>query len=87
MYRNHRIQSTQLKNTNKLQGPSEDASINLGREKKAITGGQEERRNRHEEVDREGTRGTGSHIGAWNSTEALRAHSSLWWLETPWAVP
>ena len=37
-----RIQSTELKKANKLKGPSEDASILLGRGKKAITG---ERRN------------------------------------------
>jgi hypothetical protein len=34
-----RIQSTELKKVNKLKSPSEDASIPLGREKKAITGG------------------------------------------------
>ena len=31
------IQSTELKKVNKPKGPSEDASISLGREKKAIT--------------------------------------------------
>ena len=35
MYRIPRIQSTELKKVNKLKGPSEDASIPLGREKKA----------------------------------------------------
>ena len=35
MYRIPRIQSTELKKVSKLKGPSEDASIPLGREKKA----------------------------------------------------
>jgi hypothetical protein len=33
------MQSTELKKFNKLKGPSENASIPLGREKKAITRG------------------------------------------------
>ena len=33
-----RIQSTELKKSHKLRGPSEDASITFGREKKAIVG-------------------------------------------------
>jgi hypothetical protein len=37
-YKIPRIQSTELKKVNKLNGPSEDASIPLGREKKIITG-------------------------------------------------
>ena len=37
-YRIPRIQSTELKNFNKLKSPSEDASIPFGREKKAFTG-------------------------------------------------
>jgi hypothetical protein len=36
-YRIPRIQSTQLKKFNKPRGPREDASISLGRRKKAIT--------------------------------------------------
>ena len=40
-YRILRIQSTELKKANKLKGPSEDASIPLGKEKKAITGTEE----------------------------------------------
>ena len=32
-----KIQSTELKKVNKLKGPSEDTSVPLGREKKAIT--------------------------------------------------
>jgi hypothetical protein len=34
-----KIESTELKKFNKLKGPSEDASVPLGREKKAITNG------------------------------------------------
>jgi hypothetical protein len=37
-YRIPRIQSTELKKVNKPKGPSEDAIIPLGREKKAIMG-------------------------------------------------
>jgi hypothetical protein len=37
-YRTPRTQSLELKNVNNLKGPSEDASIPLGREKKAIIG-------------------------------------------------
>jgi hypothetical protein len=36
----HKIQSTEFKRFNKLKGPSEDASVPLGREKKAITNGE-----------------------------------------------
>jgi hypothetical protein len=36
-YRIPKIQSTVLKKVNKLKGPSEDTSVPLGREKKAIT--------------------------------------------------
>ena len=35
-----KIQSTELKKVNKLKCPSEDASVPLGREKKAITSGE-----------------------------------------------
>jgi hypothetical protein len=38
MYRIPKIQSTELKKANSAKGPSEDTSIPLGREKKAITG-------------------------------------------------
>jgi hypothetical protein len=38
-YRIPKIQSTELKKANKLKCPSEDASVLLGREKKAITSG------------------------------------------------
>ena len=41
-YRIHKIQSTELKKVNKLKCPSEDASVPLGREKKAITSGEGE---------------------------------------------
>jgi hypothetical protein len=37
MYRIPKIQSTELKKLNKRKCPSEDASVPLGREKKAIT--------------------------------------------------
>ena len=37
MYRIPKIKSTELKNINKLKGPSDDAPIPLGKEKKAIT--------------------------------------------------
>jgi hypothetical protein len=37
-YRIPRIKSTELKKVNKLKDPSDDASVLLGREKKAITG-------------------------------------------------
>ena len=40
-YRIPKIQSTELKKVNKLKCPSEDASVPLGREKKAITSGGE----------------------------------------------
>ena len=39
-YRRPKIQSTELKNLNKLKCPSEDASVPLGKEKKAITNGE-----------------------------------------------
>ena len=42
-YRIPKIQSTELKKVNKLKGPSEDASVPFGREKKAITSGEGER--------------------------------------------
>jgi hypothetical protein len=38
MYRIPRIQSTELKTINKLKGPSENASITLGRKKETIMG-------------------------------------------------
>jgi hypothetical protein len=38
-YRIPRIQSTELKKINKQKGPSEGASISLGREKEIIMGG------------------------------------------------
>jgi hypothetical protein len=38
-YRIPKIQSTELKKTNKLNCPNENASIPLGREKKAISSG------------------------------------------------
>jgi hypothetical protein len=38
-YRIHKITSTEFKRVNKLKCPSEDASVPLGRGKKAITSG------------------------------------------------
>jgi hypothetical protein len=43
IYRITRIQSTELKKVKKQKGPSEDTSIPLGREKKAIIGAKEGR--------------------------------------------
>ena len=40
MYRIPKIPSTELKKVNKLKCPSEEASVPLGREKKAITSGE-----------------------------------------------
>jgi hypothetical protein len=67
------IQCIELKKFNKIKGTSEDASIPLGREKKAITG----------QVVEEGSwvgkgtgRGKGEHdqvLGGGNRTEGLRA--------------
>jgi hypothetical protein len=42
MYRIPKIQSTELKKFNKLKCPNKDASVSLGREKKAITSGEGE---------------------------------------------
>ena len=39
-YRIHKITSTEFKKVNKLKCPSEDASVPLGREKKANTRGE-----------------------------------------------
>ena len=39
-YRIHRIQSTELKELNKLKYPSEDTSVLIGRQKKATTSGE-----------------------------------------------
>ena len=39
-YRMPKIQSTESKEINKLKGPSEDALVPLGREKKVITSGE-----------------------------------------------
>ena len=39
-YRVHKIQSTEFKRLNKLMYPTEDTSVPLGREKKAITSGE-----------------------------------------------
>jgi hypothetical protein len=47
----HKIQSTELKKVNKQKGPSEDASVLLEREKKAITRGGEGGRDLGGKVD------------------------------------
>jgi hypothetical protein len=57
-YRIPKIQSTEFKKVNKLKSPSEDASISLGREKKAITSG-EGGRDLGGKVDGGGVRGRG----------------------------
>jgi hypothetical protein len=41
MYRITKIQSTELKQFNKMKGPNEGASVPLGKKKKAITMGRE----------------------------------------------
>jgi hypothetical protein len=65
-----KIQPTELKKVNKLKGPSEDAPVPLGREKKAITSGEG-----HWRGSRQGRKwgGTWSSIGWGKRTEALRA--------------
>ena len=50
-YRIPKIQSTELKKVNKLKCPSEDASVPLGREKKAITSGEGGRESGHGEEE------------------------------------
>jgi hypothetical protein len=57
-YRIPKIQSTELKKVNKLKCPSEDASVPLGRQKKAITSG-EGGTDLGGKVDREGVCGVG----------------------------
>jgi hypothetical protein len=56
MYKIPKIPSTKLKKLNKLKCPSEDASVTLGREKKAITSREGERDLRGK-VDLGGSRG------------------------------
>jgi hypothetical protein len=68
MYRIPRIQSTELKKVSKLKGPSEDASIPLGREKKAIIGEAGGTWMREETG-----RGKGGHDQVLGRTGALRA--------------
>jgi hypothetical protein len=50
-YRISKIQSTELKKDNKLKYSSEDASVPLGREKKAITSGEGGRESGHGEEE------------------------------------
>ena len=63
MYRIQKTQPTGLKNINKSKGPSEDASVSLGREKKATTGVRKGGRDLGEKGDREEKRGIWSGIG------------------------
>jgi hypothetical protein len=70
MYWILRIQSTKLRNVNKLKGPSEDVSVPLGREKQLQEQGG---RDLVGKEAREGKRGTWSGIGGTNRTEALKA--------------
>ena len=58
-YRIPKIQSTELKKVNKLKCPSEDASVPLGREKKAITSGEGGRDLGGKAEGRQGSRGRG----------------------------
>ena len=58
-YKIPKIQFTELKKVNKLKGPSEDTSVPLGREKKAITSG-EGGRDLGGKVDGVGRRGEGT---------------------------
>jgi hypothetical protein len=53
-----RIQSTEFKKTSKLKGPSEDASFQLGKEKKSIGGGVHRERGTWVGEGREGEKGT-----------------------------
>ena len=71
MYRIPRIQSTELKKANKPKGPwCDDASIPLGKEKKAIKGVGKGDRDLGWKGEREGKRGTWSDIGGreWRRT-------------------
>ena len=58
MYRIPKIQSTEFKKVNKLRCPSENTSVPLGREKKAITNG-------------EGGRSLGGKMDTWEGGEAM----------------
>ena len=69
MYRIPSIQSTEIKKVNKLKGLSEDASVPLGREKKAITG-QREGRGRAE---------GGRDIGWIGDRKGKREHDQVSW--------
>jgi hypothetical protein len=67
-YRILRIQSTELKKANKLKGPSEESSVPLRREKKAIMGrggGHRWREGSGWGRGYGGKRGTWSGVGVW----------------------
>jgi hypothetical protein len=63
-FRIPKIQSTELKKFNKLKCPSEDASVPLGREKKAIRSG-EGGKELEEKVDGGNYGGQGNMIWYW----------------------
>lgn len=67
-YRISKIQSIELKKVNKLKGPSEDASVPLGREKKATTRGGGRNRGGKEDGDE----GRGEHDLVLNGGKGLK---------------
>jgi hypothetical protein len=80
------LRASYLKNVNKTKSASEDASIPLGRKKKAIAEGKGRDLSRKE--DMEGTRGTWSDIG-WVVADTLEIESYImdnwsWSLEFYW---
>ena len=74
-YRIPRIQTTELKKVNKLKGPSKDASIPLGRVKKAIMGWRTGCQREGRIWEEQGTgRGRGNMIRYWGDRiEVLKA--------------
>ena len=61
-YRIPKIQSKEIKKTNKLKDPNEDASVPLGREKKAITTWDGRRKLRRKAHRGQGCHGEGNQI-------------------------
>ena len=70
-YRIPRIQSTELKKVKNQKGPSEDASIPLGREKKTIRGGRGRERPRWKRGNR-GENGNNKVLGGQDRREAQK---------------
>jgi hypothetical protein len=70
-YRIPRIQSIEFEKVNKFQGPSEDISIPLGREKKAVMGGRKRNKCGFERQGGGGKKNMIRFGGGWR--EALRA--------------